>query len=289
MATTSHAKIERQHPVEDHLKRQLAEAKIENERNKQRLEKLSLIVLEREKKICELQQYEHSHRKVNEQRHTGNTSLEPGREQLQELHNDKARLCKELEESQQHAIQLERVIRFLHERQEESQLEINNLHDEFHKTQTLTTELTEKLHAVSHIQQELEDTMTQERLAKEEALGEVESLYSQFESLKKMLSEAKQKSETIQAERYEAEAALEKLKQEEINQAYATQNETEVHLKMAQQHLAKKVKETSDLHDKVHSQDILIQELQNHLEQAQRQISEQQRSFEAQLDRKSVV
>lgn len=286
MSTTFHAKAEQKHPVEDqihHLKRQLAEAQIENERNKQRLEKLSLIVLEREKKICELQQYQSNGRKINEQRQTLSLSLESGKEHLQELQNDKERLCKELEESQQHAVQLERVIRFLHERQEESQLEINNLHDEFHKTQALTTELNEKIQAASHIQQQLEELIAQERLGKEEALEEVKSLHSQFESLKKMLSESKQKAETIQAERYEAEAALEKLKQEEINKAFASQTETEAHLKIAQQHLAKKVKETSDLHDKVHSQDLLIQELQNQLGEAQRQLLELQHSYEAQI------
>lgn len=292
MATTSHAEAERQQSVEEqihHLKQQLAEAHSENGRNRQRLEKLGLIVLERDKKINELQQYEYSFRKINEQRHAVGTSEETLREQLRVLQSDKERLCKELEDSQQHTTQLERVIRFLRERQEESQLEINQFHDEFHKAQAVIAEFTEKFQSTSHSQQELEEIIAQERQAKEEALEEVTALYSQFEALKKMLMDAKMSSEGIQAEREEVEAAHEKLRQDEIDKAHASRIEAEAHLKLAQQHLAKKVKETSDLHDKVHAQDVLIQGLQTNLEQMKMRLSEQQHSFESQLQQEKRI
>ncbi|MBA3816769.1 MAG: hypothetical protein H0X29_09695, partial [Parachlamydiaceae bacterium] len=286
MTTTSYAEEELQRPTEqqvNQLKRQLAEAQIENGRNRQRLEKLSLIVLEREKKIAQLQHYELNFRKFNNQKNSVGTSENATLEQLRKLQSDKERLTKELEDSHQHAIQLDRVIHFLRERQEESQLEINQFHDEFHKAQTVVAECNEKLHHVGHGQKELEDVVLQEREAKEEALEEIKALYSQFEALKKMLGEVQQQLEISQAERSTTEAEQEKLKHEEISKAYASQAETEVHLKMAQQHLAKKVKEVSDLQDKGHSQDLLIKELQSNLEQTRMLMSEQHRSFETQL------
>jgi chromosome segregation ATPase len=286
LTTASHAEVERQQSTEKQLhllKQQLAEAQNENGRNRQRLEKLGQVVLEREKKISELQRYEYSFRKINEQRHAVDVSGDAYREQLRELQGEKERLGKELEDSHQHTVQLDRVIRFLRERQEEAQLEINQFHEELNKAQVLIAELTEKSQFAGRNQQELEDKIIQERLVKEEALEEVKTLYSQFEVLKKMLTEAKLKSENIQAERNDIEASQEKLKQEEINKALASLSETESHLKIAQQHLAKKVKETSDLQDKVHSQNLLIQEIQSNLDQSRTRISEHQHSFEVQL------
>lgn len=286
MATASHAEVERQKSTEEQLrllKQQLAEAQADNSRNRQRLEKLGQVVLEKEKKISELQRYEYSFRKINEQKHALDASGDASREHLRELQSEKERLGRELEKSLQHTVQLDRTIHFLRERQEEAQLEINQYQDELNKAHALIAEFSEKTHCAVNTQQEFDDKISQERLAKEEALEEVKSLYSQFEVLKKMLAEAKLKSDNIAAERAGFEASLQKLKQEEINKVLATQSETEGHLKIAQQHLAKKVKETSDLQDKVHSQELLIQDLQRNLDQAHISLTEQQQSFEIQI------
>lgn len=286
MSITSQAEAD-QHPSAaehiDRLKKLLAEAQNEASRHKQRLDKMGLIVLEREKKISELQHYEYNFRKASEQKHLLNTSEDKLREQIKTLNHDKERLIKELEEHQQRAVQLERVNHFLREKQEEARLEINQLHSEFNKTQNHVVEVSEKLQTSTRSQQDLEEELVRERQAKEEAIEEVTALYSQFESLKKMLADAKNKVDGIQAEKDEIQAAQEKLKQEEIEKAHASRIDAESHLKIAQQHLAKKVKETSDLNDKVYSQDLLIQELQNQLEQAKERILEQQQSFDLQL------
>lgn len=64
--------------------------------------------------------------------------------------------------------------------------------------------------------------------------------------------------------------------QDHYVKAAAAQEDAELRLRVAQQHLAKKVKETSELNDRVRSQAQQLQELQSDLDQARTQAAEQQ-------------
>lgn len=278
------------------LKRQLAESQVDNGRYRQRLEKLSQVVLERERKIVELQQYESNFRKIGEQRLASDALGERQAEHIRALQKQKEQLNKELEESQQHAQQLERVIRFLRERQEEAQLETNQFRDEFQKSQVHMNEQTEVLKAAEKRSQELELALEQEKGARNDVSEELQTLYSQFETLKKMLAEANEKLSlksnqeaekneiisTLTSERARLETALNQMT-DSFQSAQSAFDEVEARLKMAQQHLAKKVKETSDLNDRIHSQDLILQDLQNQLNLSRARIAEQQQIMETQF------
>lgn len=348
------------------LKRQVAETQVENGRYKQRMEKLSQVVLERERKIVELQQYENNFRKIGEQKLALNAVGEKQMEQMRILQCQNEQIYKELEESQQHAQQLERVIRFLRERQEEAQLETNQFRDEFQKAQIAIADQKEIAKIAEQKKQELEAALQQESTARQEALEEVKVLYSQFEMLKKMLAESKDQISLTSSQQQEAERVVSNLNEtkfqlefilkqkdeklevlekeitdikqsliegireakemetryheaikdkssseeyishykrdleeaekryqqvlnekqllnDNLHSAKSALEEAEARLKMAQQHLAKKVKETSDLNDRLHSQELVLQDLQNNLNQTRSRTIEQQQTIEAQF------
>lgn len=275
------------------LKRQLAEAQLENGRYKQRLEKLSHIVLERERKIAELQQYEMNFRKMGEQKLSLDALSEKQGEQIRVFHRQNEQMHKELEESQQHGKQLERVIHFLRERQEEARLETNQFREEYQKAQTVIAEQQEIIKTSEEKGRELEVALEKEKMVKEEAFDEVKALHSQFELLKKIVVDSKEQLALKSSQEGEAQTAVSSLTAEKnrlesvlkqttehLHSTKGALEEIEARLKMAQQHLAKKVKETSDLNDRIHTQDLAMQDLQNHLNQARSRIAEQQQTIE---------
>ena len=106
-----------------HLRSQWQEQEV---KHKQLVEKLSGIILEKDKKIAELSTIEYSFRKSNEQKLDREASLEKQETAYREVKEENERLHKDLGESSQRARQLERVIQHLRERQEGAKLRLNS-------------------------------------------------------------------------------------------------------------------------------------------------------------------
>jgi hypothetical protein len=161
------------------------------------------------------------------------TALSKEREVLQALREENAILSKSLTDSQQHAKQLERVIQFLRERGEESHLEAKQLRDEFQSSQSTITSLSQQLQITKE-----ELLHAQER--HKHSLHEMEVAHAE---LLKLRQEKHQHDETL-------------------NSVKGSNDDLELNLKLAQQHLTKKMKEASLLTERNEEQRIQILELQ---------------------------
>lgn len=105
---------------------------------------------------------------------------------------DNKKLKSDLEESQQHAKQLQRVIYFLRERSEEAHLEAKQLKEEFQITQETIATLSKECEASKAEINDLQNRLLKEQTNRQEAEEEVKSLQFQFENLKNAVTTAKQ-------------------------------------------------------------------------------------------------
>lgn len=126
----------------------------------------------------------------------------------------------------------------------------------------------------------LDTDLKNKEAEKTEWQQEKQQLLDQIEQWKVAVSEAEKKEQEsqVQVQRLQDE------KQQQIEileRAVLAKEEAEARLKMAQQHLAKKVRETTDLTDKVHEQQKSIQEFTSQLEAAQ----EIQNNLQKEIDR----
>lgn len=148
------------------------------------LDKLTLLVREKEKRIVELQQFELSLKKAVEQKFQLEAALQV-KEQLQhQLHLEKEGLYNALIESRQHAEQLERAVQFLQEKSDELHLELNQgqcqLQDIRNQNTTLSKELSDAKLSNALMSQHLATGQDEHAsMAKE-----LELLYLQLENLK---------------------------------------------------------------------------------------------------------
>lgn len=178
------SRVPKENPQLEEANRLLQESKEQTLRHKLRAEKLASLVVEREKKISELQQFEYGFRKSNEQKQEITASIEKQKELLESIKREKEGLHKELEEAKQRSIQLERVIQFLRERQEGARLENNQFQEEIQALRQTVATLSDQIKETREDNEKQEVLIQQEKIAKQEAIEEVTALQSQFESLK---------------------------------------------------------------------------------------------------------
>lgn len=154
------------------------------ELQKVRLDKLMLALKERDKRIAELQHFGLSYRKALEERQNLETALEQESTDRHLASEDKERIATELKESRQHSEQLQRVIQYLRERQEEATLESKQLEEEYLRAQENISALRQQLENTQHaLDQTQRDTHTaqQQQIQAEE---ELRTLQEQFKALK---------------------------------------------------------------------------------------------------------
>lgn len=165
--------------------KELLEAeKVSAELQKNRLEKLALAIKERDKRIAELQQYESSYRRALDHKLQLDSALE---EELYAKHSiveEKERLLNEIAEGRQHSEQLQRVIQYLRERQEEATLENQQLQEEYLRSQetlkTLQQQLETTHSSLEQAKHETEEAKQHQKFAE----NELHSLQEQFKQLK---------------------------------------------------------------------------------------------------------
>ena len=264
------------------LKSLLEKENEKNGRHKQRMEKLATVLQDKEKRIAELQHYEQILKSSSEKKQGLESSLENQRSLFLQYQADNKNLTHDLEESRQHAKQLQRVIYFLREKAEEAHLEVNQFHQDLesaHQTIKIQSEQyeTAKDNAIL-LQKQLE----QKQLQLNESQEEVSSLQQQFEYLKKNVLTTRQQYNSSE---HSLSIALQQVEQfnndntqlrerlhdalvecqglKESNEQFKIIcEEQEQNVKTAQQHLAKKLKEAALQSEKNVEQQQLISELQ---------------------------
>lgn len=153
--------------------------------------------------------------------------------------------------------------------------EVKHIHDE---GQAQRHELVEKL---GQLQQELGDKLSQ----LEKVTSHADQLESKFEELQILVK----RKETSLEELERAKSSIEKEKQASENEALQLKRKIEEvnsRAQMAQQHLAKKVKETTLLSEDLERKNHQLQESRNSLAASHNQLSELRNAFENQTQEK---
>lgn len=151
----------------------LKEAKNQEERLKQRLEKYLNLLSLREKQLSTFRDYQTSFQKAQETIKHLESELSL---RSSELSSSKSRIEQQeavLEEKKKHGQQLERAIHFLRERNEEAQLETKNLEEELQASQSLLDETRRLLKdanaALNDLKRELQRSESEKELLAKEA------------------------------------------------------------------------------------------------------------------------
>lgn len=188
------------------------------------------------------------------------------RQKMQQLQNALSELEKQprldgrVEELQQHNKQLERVIQFLRERSEEAQLEVKQLREEFQASQ-------QQVITLEKDKEELKQRLVQEEQLRQEHIQTLDSLQGEVVNLRQM--------------QHQLEGSLSAAK--EVNE------EKEQALRMAQQHLGKKMKEVASLTDKNEEAHNNLVILQRDLADLQTRLAVTQQNIELQTQREKYL
>ena len=169
------------------LEIELRDKQEQAERDRQKIEKLAIQLLEKDKRIADLQHLEISLKRAAEQKQGYEQVLEKEQHQIEKLIEQKKKLEEEKAEEKQHGEQLERVIQFLRERSEEARLETKQLEEDYQKSQETITSLKEQLQDFERKQIQNENLLKQMEKEKGELKEEIEILIKQFEELKQKI------------------------------------------------------------------------------------------------------
>ena len=272
-------------------------------RHKQRMEKLATVLQDREKRIAELQHYEQILKSSSEKKQDLELSLENQRQLFLQFQTDNKTLTQNLEESQQHAKQLQRVIHFLREKAEEAHLEVNQFHEDLESAHQTIATLSEQSKTAQEDVGILHKLLEEKQLSLQEAQEEITLLQQQFEQLKKNVTTSRQELSSSNHSAAIANQQIEELKRDHAllqqqyhdvlsqnhemkasNELYkVTCEEQEQNVRAAQQHLARKLKEAALQSEKNEEQQQMISELQTVLEKANAKTEEVKHDLELQL------
>lgn len=155
----------------------LTQLQEQNTRYQQRLEKLSLVIAEKDRRITELQNFEYSYKIVNEKAQEIDKTLCVAQDEVKLLE-------KALDDEKENSKNLERVIQFLRERLEGSQLESKQFQND-HQTALQQTSLLTELLKQNEIEIDaIRVKYLKEQQDKQEAIEESEAIHHQFDQLK---------------------------------------------------------------------------------------------------------
>lgn len=170
-----------------------------------------------------------------------------------------------LSEAQLHNKQLDRVIKFLRERAEESHLEAKQLRTEFQQQQDNLAFLTKKLSEANESNQSLTFNLQAEQKNSKELQNQKNT---EIENLNNQIAKLQEETKNIE---------------NDLNAFKNSCEDKDTALKIAQQHLAKKMKEAAILSEKNEEQRVTILEFQHNLSEAKSKLSNTQHSLDLQL------
>lgn len=217
---------------------------------------------------------------------------------LGKLQQENEKLVEQATDSSRRSEQLDRVIAFLRERLQESQLELEQVKQEYGTAVSAKELLQQQADELQTSVEELNKTLTKEKTEKEQLLGQVSETRNQLELAQQNLDLLQQQvTHTAQTEQELAAwrskfdlLALEKQNlSKELLDLQSEKDENDARIKIAQQHLAKKVKETALLTEKLEEQKIQLNQLHNQYESAKNKISEMQLNLEMQTQQEKRI
>jgi chromosome segregation ATPase len=242
----------------------------ENANYKTRLEKLAALLREREKKITELHQYEISFRKVSEQKSMYDSIVEKHLERIHALEGKLEDSSLKAQASCQQIEQLQATIESMRQQYESNQDELKALQSQFDPLKRNIDDAKKELEVATRKQNELESFL---QVTESTSLDDVRIKLAALKEQLQIAEEAAADKQTVQSERDSLQEALLQVKN--------AQEDSEARLKIAHQHLAKKVKEAAMLNDNVQSHQEQLLELQAQFNQARLKIAEMQQTLDA--------
>lgn len=180
----------------------------QSSRQKEQIGKLAITLRDREKKIRELQQFEHSYKKNNEHKQYFETKYEKERIVNDSLRVENQELSKTLAETQKHSEQLKLALKHIQERSQEAYLELNQLREDFQRSQEAVSNLTEQLHLAQNRLHEQTHNINTFQIEKEESLSEMQALQSQFAVLKSKVFEGQEALQLMNQEKMQLDGLL---------------------------------------------------------------------------------
>lgn len=187
----------------------------ENTRYKQRLEQFAHALQERDRRIAELQLFEYRLKKTGERSINLENQIASSQAALKTLQEEKEAAERNLDDSQQHGKQLERVIQFLRERAETGRLELRQVQTELTAAQETIAKLMQKSEETAAFQDALQFQIKYEQASKQELTDELAAIHQQWAQLQHAARHTKsQNAQTAQliasllAERQQLEIAL---------------------------------------------------------------------------------
>lgn len=229
-----------------HLQKSLTETQEQNYRQKIRLEKLAQAIQEKEKRIQELYQYETTYKKTSEQRQNLQNNFE-------KTVNENKIAYAELEQTREHANQLERIVKFLRERSEEDQAAIKQYKIDLISSQELFQKLQKELLLLQNQFEAAKNSVVHTDEEKQELNNELTALKIQLEQLKRALVESQTNNLTLETALKEADKTTENVKDnalkltEQLNRQNALVDDVKKEVEIIKQALIRGMREAHEL------------------------------------------
>lgn len=179
-----------------------------NRRQRDQIEKLTLLVQEREKRVRELQSNELTIKKISDQQHELESQMEQERLLVRNLRTENGDLHKILADSQKQTEQMGRVLKHLRERAEESHLELNQLREDFQRSQEAISQLTQQKQLNEAHFQEQSKKLENVSKEKQEIAEELQILQGQFAGLRARIFEGQETIKVLKEDKLRLEGEL---------------------------------------------------------------------------------
>jgi len=167
------------------LREMLDKSNDENIRYKQRLDRLSAVIQERDRRISELQSYELKIKRQGEKSQEAVNQQASVQTVLRKVEEEKTKCEASLADCQQHAKQLERVITFLRERAETAHLETKQLRSELEAAGLNFQKQSLKFEEYRFELDTLQHSLIDEQTSRKEVAEELDAIKGQWQRLLK--------------------------------------------------------------------------------------------------------
>lgn len=235
--------LQQQHMM---LRNLLEKTQSENLRFKQRIEQLAAALQERDKQLIDMQQFEYHFKRSKENAKELENNNEKAQQAIAALEDEKKLFESTLTEHLQRIKQLEHVIQFLRSKAETAHLEAKQLQADLQKTHSDAATITQQCHEKNEQIETLHKELEKEKLAHIDTANELLSIQQQWKHMQNVVSTAHNHVEEVKGTEKQKYHALE----EEHYNAKRLIEEKEHEIRIAQQHLGKKIKELAILNEK---------------------------------------
>lgn len=269
--------LQQQHLV---LRTLLEKVQSENARYRQRVEQLTVALQERDKQLSDMQQFEYRYKCAKENSKELEGRIEKEQHALADLQDEKKQFESTLTEHQQRIKQFEHVVQFLRTKAETSHLESKQLQDDLKKAHEDAGKFNQLIQAKEERISELQVLLEKEKTDQTDAQQELQTIQQQWKQLQEAVHNAQNQVALVKEEERQNRQKV----VDDLEHAKQALDEKEQSIRLAQQHLAKKLKEMGIMIEKHEEQQRIIQEQQKTLSESKTRINELQARLDGQSD-----